>query len=360
VSATVRFRFEGRELSGRAGQSIGAALHAAGVTTLGWSAKYRRPRGLRCCAGACPCCQLSVDGLPGVAACVTPLAGGEVVVRMRPRAPWLPVDRVSRLTPAGFYYERLRRAPRAWPYAERVLAALAGVGELPPAGARAVGAYEEVTVDHLVVGAGREGLLRARDLATGGGRVVVADRDHEAGGRLLSEPGGRRRAAALVAAACDAGAELWLRATVIGVWEGGTAGIARGADLVVVHAAGTHPATGSRDRELAFPEGDRPGVLLAGAVRRLLVREEVTPGRLAVVVAADGEGAGIRSLLHDHGIVVAAVCRPAELVSARGRDRVDGVAVRRRGAPVDVPCDTVVIDAGTRPADELARMDRGG
>ena len=44
--------------AGIAGQSIGAALHAAGIRVLSTSAKYHRPRGLYCVAGACPSCSV--------------------------------------------------------------------------------------------------------------------------------------------------------------------------------------------------------------------------------------------------------------------------------------------------------------
>ncbi|MDQ4081643.1 MAG: (2Fe-2S)-binding protein, partial [Actinomycetota bacterium] len=154
----VAFTFEGRTLTGIAGRSLGAALHAAGVRVLSRSQKYRRPRGLYCVARACPSCALRVDGLPGVPACVTPLRGGEIVERDRRGLKASGVlDRLSRLTPAGFYYERLARAPRLWRLAERVLARLAAVGRLPDgmAAARLADAdFEHRVVDVAVVGGG--------------------------------------------------------------------------------------------------------------------------------------------------------------------------------------------------------------
>src|SRR5687768_7689110 len=43
---TVRFRFEGRDYAGYAGDSISSALAAHGVRMLGRSFKYHRPRGI--------------------------------------------------------------------------------------------------------------------------------------------------------------------------------------------------------------------------------------------------------------------------------------------------------------------------
>src|SRR5579863_5105106 len=81
--APVSFTFEGRTVSGFAGEPIAAALHASGVTVLSRSFKYRRPRGLHCMSGSCPNCSMRVDGLPGVMTCEEPLRGGERVERER-------------------------------------------------------------------------------------------------------------------------------------------------------------------------------------------------------------------------------------------------------------------------------------
>jgi sarcosine oxidase subunit alpha len=356
VTGPLRFTFEGRALAGRDGQSIGGALHAAGVTTLSWSAKYRRPRGLRCCSGSCPCCQVIVDGRPGVPACVTPLRGGEQVARMRPAAARLPLDRLARFAPAGFYYERFRRRPRLWALAERRRATRAGVAPLPPAAAGARDGYEELAVDVLVVGAGTDGLTAARDAARRGDRVLVADTDWEAGGRLLSRPGGRERARELAAEAAGAGAELRLGWTAIGVFEGGAIALAGEPGVAVVHPQTVHLATGERDRELAIPDGDLPGVLLAGAAHRLVVREGVRPGRAAVIAAAGADADRTGSVLAAAGVAIAAVCEPADVVAAHGRGRVAAVSVRRRGGVERVRCDTLVVALGRSPADELARI----
>ncbi len=75
-SRPVAFTFDGRDVNGLAGDTIGSALFAAGVRTFSRSFKYHRRRGLMCCAGQCPNCLVAVDGAPGVRACVEPLRGG--------------------------------------------------------------------------------------------------------------------------------------------------------------------------------------------------------------------------------------------------------------------------------------------
>lgn len=352
MSRLASFRFEGRSIEAREGQSIGAALHAAGIRTLSWSAKYRRPRGLRCVSGVCPGCTMRVDGLPGVLACVTPVRGGEAVERIRPAAPWLPIDRLARFVPAGFYYEHFASRPRLWRRVERVLAHLAGQAHPPAPGAVAIGAFEERRTDLLVVGAGRTGLTAALAGARAGKSVLVVDRDHEPGGRLLSEPGGREIIGPMLAEARAAGVQILLAAVDLGEYDDGVHGIVHPGGLIALTAAEVRYATGAYDRELVLPDGDRPGVMLAGGVRRLLVRERTMPGTRALIVEVAGHGDEIAGLLLGAGVAVVARCAPGEVRAIHGREAVESVELadsRRR-------CDLVVIAAGGRPADEVARQ----
>lgn len=78
-SKKVKFTFNGQELEGYEGETIQAALHAAGVKVLGKSIKVHRPRGFYCAIGNCSSCFMIVDGVPNVKTCVTDLKEGMVV-----------------------------------------------------------------------------------------------------------------------------------------------------------------------------------------------------------------------------------------------------------------------------------------
>ncbi|SDG71954.1 2Fe-2S iron-sulfur cluster binding domain-containing protein [Sinosporangium album] len=71
--------FEGRPVPVVAGQTIGAALHAAGIA--GWRTTRvgGRPRGLFCGIGVCFDCLVTVDGRTSVRACLTPARPGDEV-----------------------------------------------------------------------------------------------------------------------------------------------------------------------------------------------------------------------------------------------------------------------------------------
>src|SRR5207253_10568589 len=72
------FTFEGRTITALAGQSIAAALYAAGVRIFTRSFKYHRPRGLLCLTGDCPNCLMQVDGKPNVRTCIEPARQGQI------------------------------------------------------------------------------------------------------------------------------------------------------------------------------------------------------------------------------------------------------------------------------------------
>jgi len=80
---TTHFTFDGRGVTARAGQSIAAAVLAAGETTLRWTSSTDSPRGLFCGMGICFDCLVTVDGRRNVQACRTPVAEGLVVTRQR-------------------------------------------------------------------------------------------------------------------------------------------------------------------------------------------------------------------------------------------------------------------------------------
>lgn len=355
----LRFRFEGREVPARDGQTVAGALWGAGIRTLSWSSKFRRPRGLRCGAGACPGCTVRVNGLAGINACETPIRGGEVVERVRPRLRWLPADRLGFLVPAGFQGARWLRSKAVWDVAERVIAHLAGHGGLADPDAldrQPVPVAAHVTVDLLVVGAGARGLTAATAAGAAGRSVLLIERGPMPGGRLLDAFAGAPEAEAMAAAARAAGVDVRCGATSLGAFDDGIVAIAHAGGLLLVHAREVVNATGSLDREVVLPDGDRPGVLLATAATRLVVREGVLPGRRIVLVQtpAGAEVArGLQGLLAASGVAVVAIVAPSDVRAIRGREHVRAVTLAggRR-----IACDAVVVAAGRRPADELARQ----
>ena len=67
---------DGQPITGFTHETIAAALHAAGIRTLGHSPHLHRPRGLFCAIGNCSSCFMTVDGEPNVRVCVTRVKAG--------------------------------------------------------------------------------------------------------------------------------------------------------------------------------------------------------------------------------------------------------------------------------------------
>lgn len=75
----VAFTFDGRGVTAEAGQSIAAALIAAGVRSWRTTRGEGRPRGLYCGIGICHDCLLVVNGAAAQRACLTEAHDGDRV-----------------------------------------------------------------------------------------------------------------------------------------------------------------------------------------------------------------------------------------------------------------------------------------
>lgn len=72
----LRLTIDGSPLAARPGQTVGAALTAGGIMAWRTTRKGGRPRGLFCGIGVCFDCLITVDGVPGQRACLTPARDG--------------------------------------------------------------------------------------------------------------------------------------------------------------------------------------------------------------------------------------------------------------------------------------------
>jgi predicted molibdopterin-dependent oxidoreductase YjgC len=77
---SVQFTYDGKVVEGKEGDTIASALHAAGVMVLSTSILHKRPRGFYCAIGNCASCNMTVNGVPNVKTCITPLEKDMIVV----------------------------------------------------------------------------------------------------------------------------------------------------------------------------------------------------------------------------------------------------------------------------------------
>lgn len=370
------FLFEDREIAASPGETLAAALIAAGETIFRRT-REDEPRGPVCGMGVCFDCLVTVDG-ETARACLTSAKPGLVVRRHHPteRAPPVPVASLPR---------NLDLASKA---------------------------------DVVVVGAGPAGLSAAAVAARAGLSVLVLDERKSPGGQYYKQPAEAfsidetkldrqfRAGRALAREAETAGARFITGAAVFGTSDrddilvdiGGAARRVAFRRLVL--------ATGAAERGVPFPGWTLPGVMTTGAAQTFLRSSQVAPpGRIVIAgngplnlqLAAELVGAGARvttlietarapgpwhareiatmfatnaDLVRD-GLVYQARAAKAgvrplhgrTVIEAMGTDRVEAVLVApldRQGRPdrrkaERIPCDALCLGHGFLPGIELAR-----
>lgn len=81
MTTEVSITVDGRELAAPLGVPLGAILHKACGGVLRSTDVGGAPRGVFCGMGSCFDCLVTVDGRPGVRACMTPVVAGMRVDR---------------------------------------------------------------------------------------------------------------------------------------------------------------------------------------------------------------------------------------------------------------------------------------
>lgn len=390
----VRFRFDGKDYAGYKGDTLASALLANDVRLVGRSFKYHRPRGVLTAGSEEPNALVEVLGpknqTPNVRATVQEVFEG-LMTQSQNRLGSLRFDLLAindYLSPflsAGFYYKTFM-----WPRAfweglyEPIIRRAAGLGSL--SGKHDEGAYEKAFAfcDLLVIGSGPAGLMAALTAGRAGADVILVEESHHVGGRLLSD-GGTIGGLAAIDWVASVMAELtampnvriMTRTTVTGAYDHGTYGALERVGLhksarpnlprecfwriVAPHAV---MATGALERAIAFPDNDRPGIMMASAVRTYLNRYGVVPGKRVTLFAnTDAARATARDLMAA-GVTVAAIIDPrpdafsvedcpvhvgAEVIGSRGRMGLSAIKVRKGSETFDIETDCLAMSGGWNP-----------
>ncbi|MFJ2316824.1 sarcosine oxidase subunit alpha family protein [Glutamicibacter sp. NPDC087661] len=247
---------------------------------------------------------------------------------------------------------------------------LSGLGVLDPNEDPAYYDHVHVHTDVLVVGAGPAGLAAAREASRSGARVMLLDERAEAGGTLLDTAGEQidgldssqwiEQVTGELAAAEET--THLQRTTVFGSYDAnyliaaqrrtvhldGPAGPGVSRERIWhIRAQQVVLATGAHERPIVFENNDRPGIMLAGAVRSYLNRYGVRAGQQIVVATTNDSVYPLVSELAATGGVVAVI---------DARTTVSAAAAEAVAAGVTVLTGSVVVDTEADASGELSAV----
>ena len=335
---THEFRFDGKSYTGHAGDTLASALLANGVRLMGRSFKYHRPRGVLTAGSEEPNALVELRSgarqEPNTRATTAELFDG-LVAKSQNRIGSLRFDlmavndRFSNFLTAGFYYKTFMWPAAFWEKIyEPIIRKAAGLGSLSLLDDPDVYDKGFLHCDLLIVGAGPAGLSAALTAGRSGADVIIADEDFRMGGRLNSETfslgdqSGADWAAATVAElAALPNVRVMNRTTIIGAFDHGIYGaVERVSDhlptpldgkprqvLWRIYTKQTILAAGAIERPIAFENNDRPGIMLASALRTYANRYAVAADRRVAIFTNNDDGHRTAADLHAKGIKIAAV-----------------------------------------------------
>ncbi len=405
-SRTVRFRWGGQPYEGHPGDTLASALLANGVSIVGRSFKYHRPRGLLGAGLEEPNALLQLgDGattVPNRKATEVELFDGlsasAVNAWPSPELDLMAVNGlVKRFIPAAFYYKTFTWPH--WRWFEPAIRKAAGLGRAPEAADPDRYDQRHAHEDLLVVGGGLAGLAAALEAARAGRQVLLVEGDALLGGAIFGRQSADDRAEAeRLAAALSAlpNVTLKTRTLAVGYHDHNLLSLVerltdhlpedrrRGPRqrLWKVRAGEVVLATGAIERPLVFDGNDLPGVMLASAAGLYLERHAVAPGRRVVLACNNDRAWGAALALAEAGVRVEAILEaraevePALLAAARGagivvetgttvlqalgRRGVTGVRTTRldaqghaTGEGRRLPCDCLLMSGGFSPVVHL-------
>ncbi|MBR9762184.1 MAG: sarcosine oxidase subunit alpha family protein [Rhodobacteraceae bacterium] len=395
-SRRVGFTFDGRELSGHPGDTLASALLASGQKVVGRSFKYHRPRGVFSAGSEEPNALVTLGAgaraEPNVRATMQELFDG-LEARSQNRWPSLDWDLLevndlfADFLGAGFYYKTFMWPRKAWEWLyEPVIRRAAGLGALSGQADPDPNEKAFAHCDLLVIGAGPAGLMAALQAGRAGADVILCDEDHELGGRLLSEveqiagaPAMDWVSATVAELEAMENVRIMTRTTVTGVYDQGTFGALERVGRHQRHSPGALPvdcfwrivarssvlAAGSIERPVAFQDNDRPGVMMAGAMRSYLNRYAVAPGDAVTVFGNNDDAHRTARDLLAAGVHVTALIdsRPgvttdldlpfypgAQVTRASGRMGLETVSLRTASGEMKLQSDALAVSGGWNPS----------
>ncbi len=400
---SLNFTFDGKSYTGHAGDTLASALLANDVRLMGRGFKYHRPRGVFTAGSEEPNALVELRAgnrqEPNTRATVAELFEG-LDARSQNHVGSLGFDLLavndlmSPFFAAGFYYKTFMWPKAFWEKLyEPMIRRAAGLGSLSMQADPDSYDAGFLHCDLLVIGGGAAGLAAALTAARTGARVILADEDFRLGGRLLAESAPLDRPAAEWIAEVEAefaslpNLRVMRRTTVWGAFDHGIYGaVERVSDhlptpgkrvrqtLWRITAKRAILAAGATERHIPFANNDRPGVMMAGAMRAYANRWAVSPAKRVAIFTNNDDGHRTAADLAAKGVEIAAVVdsrpdAPARgsyrtiaggmVTDSKGRLGLAKVEVTQNGRAEWIDCGALGVSGGWNPNLHIASHHRG-
>jgi len=400
---SVSFTFNGQILTGCEGDTLASALLANNKKLVGRSFKYHRPRGIVTSGSEEPNAMMEIGNgsykEPNTKATITQLYNGLEANSQNHRGPlsfdlMAITDFLSPLLGAGFYYKTFMWPKAFWEKIyEPAIRNSAGLGTLSTESDPDTYDKGFRYCDILIIGAGASGLSAALTAASSGAKVILADEDFLMGGRLNTETlkidgisGSKWAKNTVDKLSVMENVTLMSDTTIFGVYDHGIYGAIENRASESrenndkprqvnwrIYAKRSILCAGAIERSIAFGNNDRPGIMLASAVRAYTNRFAVATGdKVSVYTNNDDGWTTARDLVLKNIRVVAVIdsrsIKPVlrvpgaeifmgtDVVDTKGRRALKSIKLSN-GKTID--CDSLAVSGGWNPNLHLTCHHRG-
>jgi sarcosine oxidase, subunit alpha len=335
----VSFKFNGKNYYGFKGDTLASALLANDVHLVGRSFKYHRPRGIMTAGSEEPNAIVQVGNdkamtEPNARATEIEIYDG---LEANSQNCWPNVNFdigginniLSPFLPAGFYYKTFMWPASFWEKYEYIIRHSAGLGKSPTKPDLDKYDHRHIHCDVLVIGAGISGIMAAKTAAKNNLYTLLVDEKNELGGTTIYQDSKNYKIE-------NQKSSEWLKneieeikkldnltiktRTSVAAYHGYNFLLAREnltdhlnknekkgkirQRLLKIRAKKVIIATGSLERPLVFNNNDRPGVMLASAIKRYADYYGVVTGKNTVFFTNNDSAYESAISLHEKGINV--------------------------------------------------------
>ena len=398
----ISFIFNGETLYGYEGDTLASALLANNKILVGRSFKYHRPRGIFSSGPEEPNALMELGSNefkePNAKATTVKLFEGLKCKSQNHLGPlgfdlMAITDFLHPFVGAGFYYKTFMWPKSFWEKVyEPTIRNAAGLGSL--SGQSDPSSYDKgfLHCDLLIIGGGPSGLAAALEAGRANLNVIIADDDFEIGGRLNSENFiiDNELSSNWVQSTLNklnemSNVRIMKRTTIYGSFDHGIFG---GLEIKFDHYNGSENkprqvlwkiyskysilCSGATERSIAFGNNDRPGIMLAGALRSYLNRWSLCPGKNIVIFTNNDDGWKTALDLKAKNINLKAVIDTREnvnfkipdtqiftntsIVNTSGRKQISSITLSNGEK---ISCDCLGVSGGWNPNVHLTCHQRG-